>query len=378
MTAAAVRRVGIHLRAFPIASEAFVVEQARALRSFRPEFLVRELLRLDSGMSVRAIDPHWRRRLFALAPGAWAYGGREELNGLDLMHAHFGPNGVYALPISKALGIPLVVTFHGFDVTSDLKLLARDGGLFGARYVRGLPRLRNQGSRFIAVSKFIQGRLEGMQFPLNRIRQHYIGVDLSRFSPTQLEDRTLDVVCVGRLVAAKGIGELIRAFAKVANRFPESRLRLIGEGRERPVFQAMATELGLDTRIRFEGTMPHAQVADVVRHSAVAVLVSKTGIDGSQEAFGLAAIEASACGIPIIVSRHGGLPETVDDGESGLVVPEASVDALADALNQLLSSGAMREKMGIAGRAKTERSFDLYKQTEKLEEIYHEALQNDD
>lgn len=375
MTAAAQRRVGIHLRAFPIASEAFVVEQARTLTSFCPEFLVRELLRRDSGQAVRAIDSRWQRRLFALAPGAWAYGGRQALTGLDLIHAHFGPNGVYALPISEALGIPLVVTFHGFDATVGRREMALNRGVFGLKYVLGLPRLKRRGARFLAVSDFLLGKLHEMGMPEDRCVRHYVGVDPERFSPLAAEQRSRDIVCVGRLVVTKGIGDLIEAFAQIAPRVPDTRLRLVGDGAGRAQFEQLVAERGLQSRVIFEGAQPHQRVAEMVREGAVSVLASRTGLDGSQESFGLASIEAAAAGLPVIVTRHGGLPETVVEGTTGLVIPEAQPGLLADALLQLLRDEALRTRMGEAGRRHVEQKFNLALQTQALEQIYHEVLE---
>lgn len=368
------RRVGIHLKAFPIPSEAFVIEQARTLTEFTPEFLVRDLLSPDTGFAVHALAQKWRRRLFAVCPGAWAYGGVEALRSLSLLHAHFGPNGVYGLSISEKLKIPLVVTFHGFDATVNHRELLLQGGMFGRKYLLGLPRLKARGAKFIAVSDFLQGKLAEMGMPQNKVVRHYIGVDLARFTPLAAGLRRPDIVCVGRLVAAKGIADLIEAFALISKRFPDTRLRLVGQGSDRAMFERLAFERGLQDRVVFEGTMPHAQVAELVRHCAVSVLASKTGQDGWQEAFGLASIEAAAAGLPVVVTRHGGLPETVSEGVTGMVVPEGGVAELADALAQLLQDDGLRTRMGDEARRHVEKNFNLSLQTRKLERIYTEVL----
>ncbi|MBK6854872.1 MAG: glycosyltransferase [Burkholderiales bacterium] len=367
-------RVGIHLKSFPIPSEAFVIEQARTLVDFEPEFLVRELLSTSTGFRVRAISSARRRRLFALLPGAWAFGGAGALQGFSLIHAHFGPNGVYGLPISQKLGIPLVVTFHGFDATVSRNELLFRSGLFGLQYMLRLSQLMDKGARFIAVSDFLHGKLLAMGMPGDKLVRHYIGVDLARFTPLPEAQRLPDIVCVGRLVAAKGIADLIEAFARIAVRFPDTRLRLVGAGKDRPAFERLVQERALQARVVFEGTMPHDQVAALVGRCAISVLASKTGSDGWQEAFGLASIEAAAAGLPVVVTRHGGLPETVVEGVTGLVVPEGGVDELADVLSQLLDSDSLRSRMGIAARRHVEKNFNLILQTQELERIYRGVL----
>lgn len=372
-----INRVGIHVNTFPIPSEAFVIEQARTLTRFKPVMFVRQQIRTVDGLESHSIQPGisgWRKKAFALFPGVWAWGGKQNFKDVGLIHAHFGPNGVYGLPIAKSIKVPIIVTFHGFDATVRPHDLLIGGGIFGIRYVLGLKKLKRGATRVIAVSKFIETRLLAMGFSESIVRQHYIGVDPARFNPVATAERTLDVVCVGRLVEAKGISVLIRAFAKVAKRFPESQLRLIGDGPGRNEFESLAEKIGISRRVIFEGNMAHERVAAVVSRAAVSVLASKTGANGSQEAFGLASIEAAAAGVASIVSRNGGLPETVVDGVTGLVVEENNVAELADALSVLLSDASLRERLGAAGRQRVLEFFDLNKQTAKLEEIYLEAL----
>jgi colanic acid/amylovoran biosynthesis glycosyltransferase len=371
------RRVGIHLRSFPVASEAFVMEQARTLTRFDPVLLVRQQT-APCTLPIRALSDAshggWRRRLFALAPGAWAFGGPQALKDLDLLHAHFGPNGAYALPMARRLGLPLVTTFHGFDATVDRRNLLTEHGLYGLRFVVSLPRLRREGRLFLAVSDFLRDRLLALGFPERRVRRHYIGVDIDRFVPLPLEQRRPDIVCVARLTHAKGVGDLIRAFARVAARHPNCRLRLVGAGPQRAAFEQLCSELEVQRQVVFEGTMPHERVAALLRRCSVGVLASRRGRDGWQEAFGLAAIEAAAAGLPVLVTRNGGLPEAVEQDRTGAVVDEGDVAAMADCLDQWLSQPTMAERMGAAGRRRVQQRFSLRVQTTILEEHYLEAL----
>ena len=369
--------IGIHVNVFPVPSEAFVIEQARALCRFKPVLMVRRKTCPVEGFECYEIPQsffNWRRKGFALKPGIWAWKDNKSIYGLELIHAHFGPNGVYATPIAKALKVPLVVTFHGFDATVRSGSFFKDFGINGIQYLLGLPNLKRSAIRVIAVSQFIEARLAEMGFSKESITQHYIGVDTSRFMPLAAGDRSLDVVCVARLMAAKGIYELIMAFYKISKIFPESKLRLIGEGPQRKQYQQLVMDLSLTARVIFEGAMSHEQVAGIVRSCAVSVLASKTGKDGWQEAFGLASVEAAAAGLPVVVTNCGGLAETVVDGVTGIVIAQRSVDELVDALTILLTDADLRLRLGSAGRQRVIDKFDLHKQTSKLEDIYLEAL----
>lgn len=370
------RTVGIHLRAFPIPSEAFVVEQARTLTRHRPVFLVREILAANEFECREFVATTPRgagSKIFAFAPGAWAWGGRSALADLHLIHAHFGPNGAYAMPVAHQLKLPLLVTFHGFDATLRTSELLFNQGVFGLYYILNQRRLRRRASKVIAVSKFLASRLVAMGFSSQQIEQHYIGVDLQRFKPMPAFQRSRDIVCVARLTHAKGIADLIRAFASVHAQLDGSKLRLIGAGPCRQEFESLAAILGVADQVVFHGTMAHHLVAEVVRGCALSVLASKTGSDGWQEAFGLASIEAAAAGLPVIVTKHGGLPETVVDNETGLSVAEGDVKRLASSILAIMRDDAGRTAMGEAGRKRVVQSFDLYRQTSQLEDIYKEA-----
>jgi colanic acid/amylovoran biosynthesis glycosyltransferase len=370
-------RVAIHINTYPLPSEVFVREQARSLRRFEPTLFVRSQTGPSADLDCQPIanagdGRGWAAKAFALRPGIWAWGGKHAFAGVRLVHAHFGPNGVYALPLARALGVPLVVSFHGFDATMRPTALAQ-GGVAGIAYLLGLPELKRGAARVIAVSAFLAARLRMMGFAESAIRQHYIGVDPDRFTPLEPHERSLDIVCVARLVPAKGIEELLRAFALVAPRFPESRLRLVGAGPGAQQYAGLAAALGIGGKVVFHGALAHEAVALVVARCALSVLVSKTGENGAQEAFGLGSIEAAASGLPSIVSSNGGLPETVEHGVTGMVVPEARVAELADAIATFLADAGLRARFGAAGRARVLARFALGPQTQKLEDIYCEA-----
>jgi len=371
-------KVAIHVNAFPVPSEAFVIEQARALQRYTPVVYARTQLTAQSSILCNSIPQSclgWRKKSFAIAPGVWAWGGKLAFKDVDVIHAHFGPNGVYALPLAKALGVPLLVTFHGFDATVRNRDLFMHGGMAGRKFLIGRASLFSQAKRVIAVSRFIESRLLTMGALPTAIQQHYIGVDTNRFQPLDESERSLDIVCVGRLMLAKGIDTLISAFAIIHQQFPESRLRLIGAGPDFQVFKDLAGYLGVSDKVIFEGTMAHTEVANIVRQCALSVLASKTGSNGWQEAFGLASIEAAAAGIPSIVTNHGGLPETVVHQETGLIVKENAPKELADAMAVLLRDTQLRRQLGISGRVRVLRDFDLFKQTKLLEDIYTESIE---
>lgn len=372
--------VGYIVNEYPVPSEAFITEQVGRVIRFRPTLYVRRCHGAGFGFDVRSIEDQAlgaiRRRLFAVFPGVWAWGGRSAFDGVKLLHAHFGPNGVYALPIAGQLRVPLVVTFHGYDATTDMDYLSRNGGTNGARYVSKLNDLKKTGALFVAVSEYIRSALLDLGFPAGRVIRHYIGVDTEKFLPRSSNPQLRTIVCVARLVRAKGQYELLQAFYGIHMLHPDTRLVLVGEGPEKDGLQRKAIELGIRDRVDFLGSLQHQDVARIVGEATVGVLASKASSAGAREAFGIFSIEAASCGVPVIVSNSGGLPETLIPGKTGLLVDEGDVSSLTQALLEVLGSPEYAKALGAEGRRMALEKFDLGKQTAQLEMIYDEVLES--
>jgi glycosyltransferase involved in cell wall biosynthesis len=294
--------------------------------------------------------------------------------GVDLLHAHFGVEGLYALPFALRHRLPLITTFWGFDATMSRRKLLLSGKPAWIRYASLLARLRRRGTLFIAVSEFLRTRLLQNDFPSDRTIVHYNGVDLTAFAPADPEAEDATILSVGRLVEKKGIEYLIRAFALVSAERPEARLAIAGDGPLRRSLEHLSAECGLSDRVAFHGSLPHGAVADLMRRAAIVCQPSVTAADGDSEGLPTVVLEAAATAKPLVGTRHSGIPEIIVDGETGFLVAEREVGALADRLLSLLGNAELRRKMGAAGRKRTEEKFDLRKQARRLEEIYGETI----
>lgn len=163
------------------------------------------------------------------------------------------------------------------------------------------------------------------------------------------------VVSVGRLVRQKGFDVLLRAWSRVlAGRpwevLPE--LVVVGDGPRRPRLEQLVGRLGLGDSVRLPGSVPRAAVVAQLQAADVFALPVRTRLAGlNPEGLGLAAIEAAACGLPVVVGRSGGAPETVQHGRTGYVVDPDDEEGLADRLSALLADPALARAMGAAGRA---------------------------
>jgi colanic acid/amylovoran biosynthesis glycosyltransferase len=362
-------------------SEVFITEQARALRAFAPLLLGRVL----GGRPTPGIDyyvPPARgiaqvRYVLGRDPGMFlpALARRAP----RLVHAHFGVEAVYGMELAERLGVPLVTTFHGFDATLKRGDLLRSRKPTWIQYLLKRAQLCKRGALFIGVSQFIVDKLAELGVPAARTRLHYIGVDVASFDEARHGAEESDgagpvVLHVARLVEKKGTADLLEAFARLARRHSGAELVVVGAGPLAGALAAHAERLGVAGRVRWLGAQSHPEVRRWLRRASVFSLPSRTAANGDSEGLGLALLEAAASGVPVVATRHGGIPEAVLDGETGYLVAERDVDALAESLDALLSDAALRQRMGGAARALVRRRFDLAAQTRELERLYEEIL----
>jgi len=299
-----------------------------------------------------------------------------------LLHAHFGPDGVDAWPLARALGLPMVVTLHGYDITIHRDWWEKgNGGRQMVHYPQQLLDLakRNEVS-FIAVSQAIRNRAIEYGIAGNKIAVKYIGVSPARFLPgdTLISKRPRRVVFVGRLVEKKGCQYLIQAMAEVQKQISDAEILIIGDGPLRHELENMASQLAV--KVTFGGALPAAGVMQALNSSRLLCLPSVVAANGDAEGFGLVLLEAQACGIPVVTSALGGAAEGISEGVTGLSFRERDVEMLAKILVETLADNARLSEMARHCREFVSSKFDIAKCTHDLEAEYdrlssHRAMQ---
>ena len=279
-----------------------------------------------------------------------------------VLHAHFGSSALPSSTLAKALGIPLVVTYHGMDITVAAKNEAE---------VERRRRAFAAADRVVAVSGFIAGALRTAGCPDEKITLHFIGVDTERFTPGNVERSATDVLFVGRLVEKKGVTHLLSAMQEVRRAVPDARLVIAGDGPLRASLEQEARERGVPAA--FLGVQTPAQVIELMRCAAVLCGPSIADSRGNAEGLPITFLEAQSCGLPVIASTSGGTGEGIVHGETGLLFTPGDESMLAAHLRTLLGDAALRHSMSLAARAHMQRSFDLRSQTAKLESIYDQV-----
>lgn len=280
-----------------------------------------------------------------------------------LVHAHFGGDGWLISDSARRLGVPLIVTTHGHDVTRQ----PDTGGLKGVRYRRNLRSVFDRAALIIAVSEVIRDRAIARGAHPSRVRVHYTGVPVPSEPP--IVPPSWDVAFVGRFVDKKGADDLVAALGVLRPGRP--RALFIGDGPLRARTESRARDLGVDAT--FAGALPPAEVARHLAASRVLAAPSRTAADGDTEGLPTTVLEAGALGLPVVATLHSGIPEAVVDGETGLLSAERDVGALARNLSRLLSDEPLRERLGRAARARVAADFNLATQSGRLEDLYDEV-----
>ncbi len=312
--------------------------------------------------------PTWVKRLKDLSP--------------TLIHAHFGLDGVLALPLANKLNLPLIVTFHGYYATANLDLtqkknwydysldyLKRRGQFFRELYLRKRDRLFQEADCFIAVSEFIRSKLMEKGCPPEKIKVHYIGIDIDKFTPNSTIIREPIVLFVGRLVEKKGCEYLIRAMAQVQAKIPNIELVIIGDGILRYHLENLAANSL--KRYRFLGVQPPEVVKEWMTKSLLLSAPSITTPQGESEGLPIVILEAMAMGLPVVSCLHAGIPEAIIHEETGLLTAEKDWETIGQYIVTLLEDRGLRSRFAIAARQRIEQKFHLKHNTAQLEAIYN-------
>lgn len=278
-----------------------------------------------------------------------------------LIHAHFGLGGALALPIARALKIPLVVTFHGGDATKEKHY---DSRLIPTIFQRRLAALKEEAALFICVSDYIRDRLIARGFPKDKLRVVRYGVEPDDPDAPAAAPGYPYVLFVGRFVEKKGIAHLIEAMRILEARNLDIRLVLVGDGPMAIELKGQAEAL---SNPQFLGWMPNHQVRAWMRGALAVSVPSVAAQSGDSEGLPNVLLEAMAVGAPVVGSIHAGIPEAIEHGRTGLLVSPGDPGALADALQSLVQDPLTRQRMRKVTLERVAERFDAKAQSRLLE-----------
>ncbi|MCA1993395.1 MAG: glycosyltransferase, partial [Coleofasciculus sp. S288] len=291
----------------------------------------------------------------------------------DIIHCQFGIHALDGILLRDigALSGKLITSFRGYDISWYVQF-AGD---------RVYDQLFEVGDFFLSNCEFFKRRAVAIGCDEQKIVVHRSGIDCSRFVFTPRyphPDSRVRVTTTGRLIEKKGIEYGIRAVAKLAKDHPNIEYNIIGDGCLREYFEQLIQELGVGEQVKLLGWKHQQEVIEILNQSHIFIAPSVTAADGNQDAPVNTLKEAMAMGLPVIATRHGGIPELVEEGISGFLVPERDADAIAEKLAYLVEHPDVWLGMGRAGRAHVEEHYDINKLNDELVEIYQQLLNSKD
>lgn len=287
----------------------------------------------------------------------------------DIIHCQLGFLGIQGLLLSKigAAKGKLVTSIRG----SDFMLYVN---MFGKDYFNELFK---EGDLFLPVCESFKQEMIKLGCDPNKIVVHRSGLDFESFAFTprqERQDARVRLVTVARLTESKGVEYGIRAVAKLVPDYPQIDYQIIGDGPLMADLQQLIDELGVNGNAKLLGWKQRPEVVEILQQADIMVTPSITATTGAREGIPNVLKEAMAMGLPVISTQHSGIPELIEDGVSGFLVPEHDVDALAQKLGYLIDHSELWSEMSRAGRAHLEEHYNLNQLNDRLVEIYEQLL----
>ncbi len=283
---------------------------------------------------------------------------------VDVVLAEFADAAVHLVDACEAAGVPLVVHCHGYDV-----------------YVRALvePKLALYRKLFgcaagiVVVSQAMRQRVIELGAHPERVTVNSCGVDHAVFSPDAGNERSQTLIAVGRFVEKKAPHLTILAFDKALQACPEAKLVMVGDG---PLFDAcvqLARALKISEAIRFVGKQDHRAVSKLMSAARAFVQHSVVAPSGDSEGSPVSVLEAGAAGLPVIATRHAGILDSVVENETGFLVDEYDIDAMARHMVTLLTDAKLAARMGSSARVRVQEHFSMEKSISTLAQVLSRA-----
>jgi colanic acid/amylovoran biosynthesis glycosyltransferase len=286
----------------------------------------------------------------------------------ELLHIYFGHIAVHLLPLIQTWPKPSVVSFHGADVMVDLDKPA----------YRTATQQMLEAVRLVLVRSESLGRaLINLGCPAGKIRLQHTGIPVDEIPFREREwpaKGAWKFVQACRLIEKKGLRVSLRAFAKFAAAHPGATFTIAGEGPLRNELGRLAAELGIADQVFFPGFISQNQLRELFYQSHVFLHPSEVGGDGNQEGVPNSMLEAMASGLPVFATEHGGIPEAIENGRSGILVKERDDEALAQVLLERTANPEGLAAIARNGAEVVRQRFERTGQTRQLEDYYLEAI----
>ena len=305
-------------------------------------------------------DWHWDHQL--------AYESAFRYCAPDVVLAEYGMTGAAITPACARLGLPLVVHFHGYDAYS-ARVLSNCHAAYREMFAYA--------SAIVAVSKHMARQLVSIGCPEEKVVYSPYGVDVQSLQGCRQSCETPIFISVGRFVEKKAPQLTIAAFHRVLQEVPDARLCMIGGGILYNPCRDLARGLGIDNMIKFLGEQSHQRVLEEMEKALVFVQHSITSEGGDSEGTPVSILEAGAAGLPVVATRHGGIPDVVLEGVTGHLVDEFDVQAMSKQMLRFCSEPSVAMEMGGCAARHISQFYSMHTSIKRLSCILETAMGRD-
>lgn len=279
---------------------------------------------------------------------------------IDIVLAEYGITGVSILDICKKNNIPLVVHFHGYDAYQKDVLL---------KYKAAYNEMFRYAKAIIAVSRDMEKQLLSIGADSSKLHYNVYGVDVEKFTSCDVLNSPKQLLAAGRFVEKKAPYLTIIAFKKVVDVIPSAKLLFVGGGSLLNTCKQIVISLKLSENVIFYGEIPHAQINDLMQVSRAFIQHSIVPPSGDSEGTPVAILEAQTCGLPVISTKHAGIPDVVLHGQTGYLVNEGDVDSMAEYIIKVLQDPLHASDLGKMARENALKNFTIKKSISHLQTI---------
>jgi colanic acid/amylovoran biosynthesis glycosyltransferase len=285
---------------------------------------------------------------------------------VSLVHVYLGSEALRILSFLERFSGARVISFHGADLSDE----------FAAE---NYAPLWGRAELFLCRSRSLRERLLAKGCPADRIRLNYTGVPVpsefvGRRLPEGRKQEPVRLLQACRFIPKKGLDVTLRAIKLLRDKAIPVSLTLAGEGPEEPSLRALARELGIADQVVLTGFLERAQLEEAYRRHHLFVHPSRTTPEGDREGIPNSVLEAMAYGLPVVSTRHSGIPEAITDSQDGLLVEQPDPSSLATAILQLIENPPLYERLSRNAHDTVQRRFSLAANAAALETLYREAL----
>jgi glycosyltransferase involved in cell wall biosynthesis len=285
----------------------------------------------------------------------------------DIIHAHFGFDGFRMYRVARKTHTPLVVSFHGSDVS---KLPTEFD------WKRRYKKLAASAQAFTAISELMKSELVELGFPKEQITVIRTGVDVNKFNYKENFDPNKRIMMAGRMVEKKGFKYALKTIQLLNNKGRTINIDLYGDGPLRADLEELISDLGIGDQVRFHGYVSNKRIRNELQNHSVMLAPSVTASDNDKEGLPVTILEAMASGVPVVASDHSAIPEAIHHQKTGLLVPERKPEAIASALLKFLEQKIEVDEIRKNARELIEKKHAISHIVDATENLYTKTIDN--